>query len=30
LHQRHQYDRQQQGRSVYEQRDRNRRRGYSY
>lgn len=30
LHQRHQYDRQEQGRSVYEQRDRNRRRGYSY
>jgi uncharacterized protein YcfJ len=29
LHQRHQYDRQQQGRSVYEQRDTNRRRGYS-
>ena len=30
LHQRHQYDRQEQGRSVYEQRERNRRRGYSY
>ena len=30
LHQRHQYDRQEQARSEYEQRDRNRRRGYSY
>jgi hypothetical protein len=29
LHHRHQYDRQEQGRSIYEQRDTNRRRGYS-